>query len=247
MRIAGFRFTPRLIPTVVYCLLLGFLLTLGFWQLERADQKRADLAARAAATQAPVLTLNQTDVSLDEARYRRARAFGAYDTDHQFLLDNQVENGDVGYRLLTPFKFKGSNQAVLVDRGFIALPDRREVMPELPAIDASGEVTGRLSSGPSVGMRLGAPTDTPGQWPRRVQYMDFAYMDSAVDYALANFVLVEGSLANDAVVRRSTRDAWRFGPERHEGYAFQWFALATALTIIWVGVNTKRDARGRQT
>lgn len=247
MQLAGFRFAPRLIPTAVYFVLLSFLLTLGFWQLDRADQKRADLAARAAATQAPVLTLNQSKVTLASAEYRRARAHGEYDTSKQFLLDNRVEDGQVGYRVLTPFRLEGSAQAVLVDRGFVPIVDGREVMPTLPAIENKNQVTGRISGGPSVGMRLGEPTDTPGQWPRRVQYMDFAYMDSAVDYALANFVLIEGSLANDTVARRSTRDAWRFGPERHEGYAFQWFALATALTLIWIVVNTKRQARGRTT
>jgi len=246
MQIAGFRFAPSLIPTIVYFVLLGFLLTLGFWQLDRADQKRADLAARAAATKAPVLSLNETLVTLASADYRRARAKGEYDTEKQFLLDNRVEDGQVGYRVLTPFRLQGSADAVLVDRGFVPIVDGRDSMPALPELKNKTEVTGRISGGPSVGMRLGEPTDTPGQWPRRVQYMDFAYMDSAVDYTLADFVLVEGSLANDTVARRSTRDAWRFGPERHEGYAFQWFALATALTLIWIVVNTKRQARRRK-
>jgi cytochrome oxidase assembly protein ShyY1 len=32
-------------------------------------------------------------------------------------------------------------------------------------------------------------------------------------------------------------------PEKHVGYAVQWFGLATALLIIYLGVNTKRVSR----
>jgi cytochrome oxidase assembly protein ShyY1 len=31
------------------------------------------------------------------------------------------------------------------------------------------------------------------------------------------------------------------GPEKHLGYAVQWFGLAVALLIIYLGVNTRRD------
>ena len=31
------------------------------------------------------------------------------------------------------------------------------------------------------------------------------------------------------------------GPEKHLGYAVQWFGLAVALLIIYVGVNSRRD------
>jgi cytochrome oxidase assembly protein ShyY1 len=31
------------------------------------------------------------------------------------------------------------------------------------------------------------------------------------------------------------------GPEKHLGYAIQWFGLAVALLIIYVGVNTHRN------
>jgi len=34
-----------------------------------------------------------------------------------------------------------------------------------------------------------------------------------------------------------------FGPERHLGYAVQWFALAAAVLIIYVVVNLKRASK----
>jgi len=241
---AGYVFAPRFLPTFAYLVLLALLLSLGSWQLDRADQKRAALAERAAATRAPVVDLNQVAATLETHEYRRVSAKGTFDEAHQFLLDNRIQDGQVGYRVLTPLRLDRRDGAVLVDRGFVPIVGDRETLPELPPARAEGRVTGRGSRGPSVGLRLGDPSDRPAQWPRRVQYMDFEYMQSTLDYPLDDYLLVEGPLTNEVVAQRTGRDAWRFGPERHQGYAVQWFSLAGALTLIWLIVNTRREKRG---
>lgn len=244
IRIGGWVFAPGPLPTLVYAVLLGLLIGLGQWQLDRAAEKRSALAARADATDAPVMALNDRPASLARHEYRRATAEGRYDTDHQFLLDNQVQDGRIGYRVLTPLRLTGRDAAVLVQRGFVPIAGSRQTLPELPPVDSPARVSGRIGSGPSVGMRLGEAADGSGDWPRRLQYIDFEAMNAMLDYPLSDYVLVEGSLSTDAVARRSDRDAWRFGPERHQGYAVQWFSLAAALTVIWLVVNTRRPTRG---
>lgn len=247
IRIGGWVFAPGLLPTLVYGVLLVLLIGLGQWQLDRAAEKRSTLAARAAATDAPVLALNERAASLAHHEYRRATAEGRYDTDHQFLLDNQVQDGRIGYRVLTPLRLAGRDAAVLVQRGFVPIAESRQTLPALPPAESPAQVTGRIESGQSVGMRLGGAADGTGAWPRRLQYIDFEAMNAMLDYPLSDYVLVQGSLATDSVARRSDRDAWRFGPERHQGYAVQWFSLAAALTLIWLVVNTRRQARGETT
>ena len=237
-------FAPSLVPTVVYLVLLVVLVSLGQWQLDRAEQKRAVLAERAAATKAPVISVNDQTTTLARHEYRRATAIGRFDTEHQFLLDNRVQDGRIGYRVMTPLRLEGRETAVLVDRGFIPIAGSRQTLPTLPSVEPEARVSGRISAGPSVGMRLGEAADGTNQWPRRLQYIDFDYMDATLDYSLSDYLLVEGSLATDAVARRGERDAWRFGPARHEGYAVQWFSLAAALTLIWLVVNTRRQRRG---
>ena len=244
IRLGGIVFAPGLIPTTVYLVLLVGLIGLGQWQLDRADQKRTALAERAAATKAPVISINQQPATLARHEYRRATAAGRFDADHQFLLDNQVKDGRIGYRVITPLRLEGRDAAVLVDRGFIPIADSRQELPTLPPVEPEARISGRISAGPSVGMRLGEAADGTQRWPRRLQYIDFDYMDATLDYPLSDYLLVEGSLATDAVARRSGRDAWRFGPARHEGYAVQWFSLAAALTLIWLVVNTRRQKRG---
>lgn len=244
MPIAGFQFRPRLVPTLAFAIVLPLLLALGFWQLDRAEQKRAALAARAEASREPVLELNGTAASLAEHRYRRARATGRYDGERQFLLDNQVQDGRAGYRILTPLRLDGSGRAVLVDRGWVPVGPDRSQLPELPVDEAPHTVTGRIARGPVVGIRLGEPAAEDRGWPRRVQYLEHDYFERVLPYPVADYLLREGPLEGGPVAARAPRDGWRFGPERHEGYAVQWFAMALALTVIWVSVNTRRNARG---
>lgn len=244
MHIGQFEFAPPLLPTVAYIVVLGFLLFLGGWQLERAGQKHEELAQRAAAIESPVIALNDMQTTLERHEFRRVTAKGTYDVQRQFLLDNQVEDRVVGYRWLVPFELAGRDQAVLVDRGFIPLGDSRDELPELRIEEPEQTVTGLIGRGPGVGMRLGESTDNPGQWPRRIQYLDYEYMQSQIPYPIADHLVIEGSLDLAPRIERAGRDAWRFGPERHEGYAFQWFSMALALTVIWIVVNTKRRKPG---
>ena len=248
MHIGSFQFAPPLIPTIGYLVMLVFLLCLGVWQLDRAEQKHVELAQRAAAIEAPVVSLNNRPVEtgLEEYAFRRARVTGVYDTQRQFLLDNQVKDREVGYRWLVPLQIEGQDQAVLVDRGFIPVGDDRGQLPELVIEQSKQTVTGQIVAGPGVAMQLGGATDNAGEWPRRVQYLDYDYLDSQTPYTvLGDRLLLEGSLDLAPRIERSGRDAWRYGPERHEGYAFQWFSMAAALTIIWLVVNTKRQQKPR--
>src|SRR5690625_517931 len=58
MRLGRYRFQPSLWPSLAVLLLLPLLLGLGFWQLDRAEQKRAWLAQLERAAQQDALDLN---------------------------------------------------------------------------------------------------------------------------------------------------------------------------------------------
>lgn len=240
MHIGSFEFAPPLVPSIAYVIVFSFLVFLGVWQLDRAEQRHTELAERAAAIESPVVSLNVTATTLASHEYRRVIAAGVYDETRQFLLDNQVKDRVAGYRWIVPLQLEGRDQAVLVDRGFIPLGDSRDEFPELRIESLEQTVTGLVGRGPGVGIRLGETTDNPDEWPRRVQYFDMPYFQSQTPYPLADHLLIEGSLDLAPRIERTGRDAWRFGPERHEGYAFQWFSMAMALTVIWIVVNIKR-------
>ena len=243
MRIGAFHFRPGLWPTLATLILLPILLSLGFWQLDRADQKRDLLASLEAGRRAAPVDLNIEQPALSQVKHRRARAFGYYDHAHQLLLENQIRDGRSGYLVLTPLRLQGSELTVLVDRGWIAAPAARSALPEIPAPGGPVEVRGVLDFGPSVGLRLGEPS-VEGGWPRRLQYLDYDYLNAQLPYPVLSYLI---HLDADAAggFRRDWQPVEEMGPSTHHGYAMQWFGLALALVVIFLVVNTKRDGDSR--
>lgn len=245
MQLAAFRFQPGLIPTLATLLVFPILVLLGFWQLDRAEQKEQALAAfDARAEQSPV-DLNQADPDPEDDLYRPAEARGSFDTSRQFLLDNQVRNRQVGYHVLTPFRLKGREEAVLVDRGWVPSGSSRAELPARPAPEDVDMVRGHIDQGPATGIRLGGIADGEQGWPLRVQYVDYKELGARLDYALLPVVL----RLDENAAGGYQRD-WRpshptgYGPDRNRGYAFQWFGLAATLAIIYLVVNLKRRRNG---
>lgn len=235
MNIGPYQFRPSLWPTLAFLAVLPGLLALGFWQLDRAEQKRDLLAQIQAAREAQPVRLAAAAPEPEAVRFRRVRASGRYDSDHQFLLDNQVERGRVGYLVLTPLRVEGSDYAVLVNRGWrLASMDRSE-LPEIAVDERPRDVAGLATRGPAVGLPMGESGARNGAWPRRIQYLDFAAMGDALPYRLLPLVVDPSSDGNALQARLAG-----FGPARHVGYAVQWFALAAMLVALYGVLTLKR-------
>ena len=82
-------------------------------------------------------------------------------------------------------------------------------------------------------------------WPLVVQRIEVPGVAQKLGTPVLPLVLrMDPELPNGFV--RAWKPYYGLSADRHRGYAFQWFALATALLVIYVVLNTKRrpDARG---
>lgn len=238
LKIGRFTFKPTLIPSAVTAVLLLLLLTLGFWQLNRANQKEALQTAFATQLNLPYTPIAQVDLDSSDSRYRGITVQGRYQGAQQILLDNQVQEGQPGYHVYTPLRIADKAQAILVNRGWVPLGPSRQQLPDVTIPSTSTTVRGRLSQPANPGILLDTP-ESANAWPRVVQHLDYAEIANALGYPLAQSIVlldpdVEGGYQRD----------WRpiaegFGPERHRGYAAQWFSLAVALVAIYIVVNTR--------
>lgn len=238
MRIGVYRFSPSLWPTLVVLVLLPFLVSLGFWQLDRASQKREWLANLKAATQQEALDLNASLPDYPDAAHRQVRVRGQYDQMHQLVLENQVRDKQPGYLVLTPLLIEGGGMAILVDRGWMPATADRRRLPDIAVSDKQLDVRGVVDSGPSVGLRMGAAI-AEAQWPLRLQYMDYDAIAEHLPYPVLPY-LIRLSPDEPNGYRRDWAPVSEMGPATHLGYAVQWFSLALALAVIFVVVNTKR-------
>lgn len=242
MTLYGWRFRPGLWPSLAGMVLLALLLRLGFWQLERAAYKQTlhdQYLSRVAAE--PVVLTELAENRRNDARqlyWRRCTLFGAYDPDVVYLLDNQVMRGAAGYRVYARFVL-ADGAAVLVERGWVAAPPDRAQSPALATPAATVALSGIIRPPPATGLALaaGQAEILPGGL-LRVPALDPAQISATRDLALLPYIVSLEPPAPDGLHR--SLPAPGSGRERHLGYAFQWFALALALTVIYFVVNTKR-------
>lgn len=216
---------------LLFFAVLALLLSLSVWQWHRAGEKREFLKQQEHALQQETLQLsNIVEHNAEVLRYRTVKVTGHYDGSQQFLVDNQVSNGKVGFFVLTPFILQGSTKAVLVNRGWIAANQDRNVLPDVDLkIHDTITITGRVNHFPPVGIKLNGaeiPTETK---PSVVQVVDSAVLAHKLGYELFDFQLeLNADEANG--FKRDWHTATIMPPEQHIAYSLQWLGLA----ITWI-------------
>jgi surfeit locus 1 family protein len=233
-------FAPRAWATLLTAVAVATFVSLGWWQVGRAREKQALVESFARGTRTSVELL--ADVTVDELpRYQHLRAEGRYEPAYQVLLDNMPsQSGRPGYRVLTPFRRQGSDRLLLVDRGWVPLGTSREALPVIGVTAEHRAVSGRLDQLPVPGVRVGEAS-TPGdeRWPRVMNFPRQADLEQALGSPVESRILLLDPAAPDGY-ERVWRPSVGFGPERHLGYAIQWFALALVAVIIFIALSLHR-------
>lgn len=222
---------------------IGLFICLGFWQLSRADQKKVLLKSFAARTQHTPLAANQLEPSSDW-RFYRAQLEGVFDNQYTMLLDNRNFHGQIGYEIYTLFHAQGLTQPILVDRGFVPLTRKREVLPLIRDISGTVSITGMLNLPPAY-FALGQINESPQiTWPLRIEYVKLSELSKLLNLSgLYPYVLMLEP--HDPAAYAMEWEIVTMGPEKHLGYAVQWFALALTLLILFVVLNRDRTINNR--
>jgi cytochrome oxidase assembly protein ShyY1 len=235
-RLQQYRFDWKL--TLLYVLLLPVLVRLGFWQLAREEEKRELLAVYESRQQeqpVPFATLN----AADDLQYTQVSFTAQPDNLHLFLLDNRIYQGRVGYEVLQA-AHTDSGAVVFINRGWVAQGATRAEMPKIAGLPDTLDVRG------SIYVPVGDPVVLDDElisdgWPKVVQVLDLERMQSAaaIKGVLFPYTVRVAEGVEGALVRY-----WpviNLSPEMHRGYAVQWFAMALALTLLYLYYSTKSE------
>jgi surfeit locus 1 family protein len=228
----------NLVLTLLFLAVLALLIRLGFWQLSRAEQKEQLLALQALSMSQAEVDLSTLLGEVKDLRYRKTTIVGRYDQDHQYLIDNQIINGRVGYFVLTPFLLKGTGRSVLVNRGWVPLNKDRRVLPNLNIDEVENTLSGRINHFPVVGIKLEGAEIPTKNWPSVVQVVDINILSAKLGESLLPFQVELDAMMKDGYARNWKRNI-SMPPEKHIGYAVQWFGLAFTLTILFIGLSLK--------
>lgn len=227
----------RAVVLVAALLASGVTARLGWWQLDRAGQKLALQARIEARGSLPPLPQAQLPRDAEAARaqhYRPVVLRGRWLADRTVALDNRQMNARQGFYIVTPLLL-GPGDAVLVQRGWMPrdFNDRTRLAP-LP--DQPGEVlvAGRMAPPPAKLLALAGAEAGPIR-----QNLDVVAFAQEIGVALRpwsvqqsdatrpapgdNATAAPQPLADDRLLRQWPAVAVDVG--KHQGYAFQWFAL----------------------
>jgi len=244
------QFCPGLGSTLTTLLLLPFLVYLGIWQLQRWEEKlqlQNTLENRGKASpiilssphdQADLKKILNKEGDLQKIRFRQLEVSGHFLNTKQILVDNQILEGKVGYRVITPFLPKGDPKILLIDRGWIPLGQDRHTLPTIMPIIEEITLLGIINF-PVNGLILKKEIHPlENVWPQRVQSLDFQVLSTLMQATLYPFLLQLNEKNSYEFSLLPT--SFSISAARHLGYAVQWFTMALVIFIYFLVINSHR-------
>jgi surfeit locus 1 family protein len=205
----GYSFRPRLWALALAAAACAAGIALGNWQSRRADEKRA----LAEHVQRIVVT-------------------GEFLPERSVLLDNKLRGGRAGYEVVAPLRL-AEGIHVLVNRGWIAAPPRRDELPQVVTPPGRLRIEGVVLSHLPRTLKLGGPAQGPVR--QSVELKEFA---AESGLTLQAFVIQQHSDTGDGLARDwPPPDA---GVEKHQAYSFQWYSLAALAVVLALVLSFRR-------
>lgn len=232
--------SPSLFAWVLLTLGLTAFICLGAWQWSRAAQKEALLEAFAAAEHAPVRPF---DVVVEEPApevHPHVSVHGHFVPERTYLLDEQIHAGRVGVMAIAVFAPEGSQNKLLVNRGWLPWSRAQSSTPAVPPLPLGEvELRGLYAPAPGGGLRVGgnalARQDT---WPKLTLYLDLQEFPDDIGSGIYPCMLLLDVDAASGFVREWTPAV--MPPERHRGYAVQWWSFALVALVIFFALHWRK-------
>jgi len=242
----NYIFKFKLIPTLIFAITFCGFIVLGFWQIDRADQKNVLNSNYTDRQQEAIIVLDKNNV-IDEKSsllWRKVEFEGSFINKQNIILDNQIFNQIAGFNIITPLKIKGSDSLVLINRGWHPNLKNRETLPIINEISDERILQGHIASFPVSGIKLGKNNiETLNSQIFRFQRLDAAELNYFFSAKIMPYMIYL-----DPIIDKELYGNFKLpapDSQKNYGYAFQWFAFAITLLIIFIRLSMKRKSNGK--
>ncbi len=230
------RLRTPLWPTLAALAGIALTLALGNWQLGRAAEKAAMAERIASANRDAPIALPRTAGRAEDLAWHHVEASGRFEPKFTVLIDNRILNGVVGYHVVMPLRISGSELYVLVNRGWVAATNSRATLPQIKTPNGEVQVSGLATLPTRRYLELSTQVTEGEVW----QNLTLERFRASAPIAIQPVVLQQESESDDGLKR--VWSAPDLGIDRHYGYAFQWFAMAAAIVVIYLVCNVRKSA-----
>ncbi|MBY0573815.1 MAG: SURF1 family protein [Undibacterium sp.] len=230
-------FILRLIPFLITALLAVLGVVLGDWQTRRAQEKDGLALQIHEQMQKPAISLNEAGAEVNLQSFQRVKITGQFVTDWPLYLDNRPLFGVAGFYLLMPFKMEGSEQSILVERGWLQRnPYERTKFPALMTATGTIVLEGVLRKGVDKSMQLGK---SEALIPHAIiQNLSLEELTQKTGLKFYPYVVEQTSDSGDSLVRNWPQPS--AGADKHRAYAFQWYGLALMSAMFFLITGIRR-------
>lgn len=214
-------------------LVIPVFITLGMWQLDRAEEKSKRAALQLTRAQMPPLKITIDSSHFKAVEFRKLSVTGRLRTDKQVLIENRKHKGKSGFHVITPIQIGNSDQYMLINQGWIARKTE-QIMQQNESITITGKAV--IPQPPALVLDESIPDAQESVWP----FVTLEKFRAWSGLKLVPYLLLQSPKDNSGYVRQWPKQQFRDG--MHIGYAIQWFAFALIAVATWLGLSIQRTA-----
>ncbi|MGL4473239.1 MAG: SURF1 family protein [Shewanella sp.] len=217
------------------------LVKLGLWQLHKGYDKQAWQQQQDIKHAREPLNWDELALSAAELHGHQAQLTTTDSKAPLIVLDNQILQGQVGYRIFQVQQQPLLTHAILIELGFVAASPDRNHIPPLTRINSAPALVGRLyykqTNRLSQALAPEALLDSHNNKVIRIQNLNLAALAQYLSLPLLPVVLLPTELSQPQWPR-----VWQSPPmsvAKHFGYALQWFAMALVFAGLVLALSFK--------
>jgi len=229
------KFNPGIRITIFFVFFAILFFSLGLWQIERGQAKTTILAEFEDNLSNTPTYLNQ-----ESKRWDRVYVKGIWDSSKQILVDNVINRGVVGYKVLTPLRIIETNQLILVDRGWIKQNKFRDILPNIELVEGDEVISGILEQ-PELGLVLSEDLISK-EWPKVSQTKSLEVISKEYDEFIYPMILLADPILKNSLEYIKITPT-NMTPTKHYGYSAQWFLMFLVLCLMYLWYGFKKNEK----
>jgi len=229
------KFNPGIRITIFFVFFAMLFFSLGLWQIERGQAKTSILAEFE-----DNLRKTPTYLNYESKKWDRVYIRGKWNNSKQILVDNVINRGVAGYKVLTPLRIIETNQLILVDRGWVKQNKYREILPSIELIEAVEVVSGILEY-PELGLVLSDDLVSK-EWPKISQTKNLEVLSKEYDEVIYPMILLADPILKNSLEYIKITPT-NMTPIKHYGYSAQWFLMFVVLCLMYLWYGFKRNEK----
>ena len=216
-----------LTPYIFFLILIYCFASLGFWQLDRAQEK--DALNKAYLSDTSYIDIqNQLAVNT----YQQIQASGSFIQEKQIIIDNIIRNGQLGQMIITPFEINHELPWLLVNRGWVKKIMDSNKLSDIKINSVIQTIKGRSGNLPRIGIRDSVAFDENTTWPAVGIYPTIEEIEIQLQQNILPYILLLGPEEENGFKR-----SWAprvSSTSNNYGYAIQWFLMCFGVIILLI-------------